>query len=180
MKNRLFTGILFIILGGLIAFGPQRIFPVCGVHTENQASAQSSGKTDEHKSMGTESQNVAQDADSTGERSSMAMTNNTVMKCHWTAQTEIGIGVLIVLIGVILFVFKSIQIRLGLSLALILIGLLALLIPTVLIGVCNSKNMTCRLLSQPALALLSSIVITTSSANVFYLYHIDRKGKSRT
>jgi len=36
MKNRLITGILFIILGVLIAFGPITIFPVCGVNATQQ------------------------------------------------------------------------------------------------------------------------------------------------
>lgn len=168
MKNRLITGVLFIFLGGLIALGPQTFFPVCGAHTSEQASEQGLGKMDEHQSM-----NVKSD-EYTGKQASMT-TINMVMKCHWTAQAELGIGILIALLGVFLLIFQSGQIRLGLSLAVILNGVLALLIPTALIGVCGSINMTCRSLTLPALTILSSIVIVTSAANVFYLIDSDRK-----
>lgn len=39
MKNRLLTGILLILLGAFIAFGPQTVFPVCGVRAEGAASS---------------------------------------------------------------------------------------------------------------------------------------------
>lgn len=169
MKNRLFTGVLFIFLGVLIALGPQMVFPVCGVHTSEQASGQGSGKMDEHQSM-----NMIQSDENTGKQASMKE-KNMVMKCHWTARAELGIGIFIALIGIFLLIFQSGQVRLGLSLALILSGVLALLIPTALIGVCGSLQMTCRSLTLPALTILSSIVIVTSVANVIYLNYSNRK-----
>lgn len=174
MKNRLITGVLFILLGGLIAFGPQTIFPVCKVHTTEQSSAQGSGKTDASQSNPANGTNMIQSAEDSGEQSSM-VTKSMVMKCHWTVKAELGAGLLIALLGVFLLIFRSGQIRLGLSLALILNGILALLIPTVLIGVCGSLHMTCRSLALPALTILSGIVITASAANVIYLYHTDYK-----
>lgn len=78
-----------------------------------------------------------------------------VMKCRWTAQAELGIGLLISVLGALLIVFKSKQIRIGLSLSAALNGILALLIPTVLIGVCENAHMTCRALALPALSVLS-------------------------
>jgi hypothetical protein len=148
MKNRLLTGILFIILGGLIAIGPQTIFPVCEVHMAGPAS--------------------------------MSIPAGTVMKCHWAARAELGVGFLIGLIGVFLIIFQSRQIRLGLSLALILNGILALLIPTALIGVCSSAHMTCRSLTLPALIIISSVIIVASAANVLYLHNFNRKGQVRS
>jgi hypothetical protein len=169
MKNRLITSALFILLGGLIAFGPQTIFPVCKVHTTEQSSAQDSGKTGDPQSNPSNDAYMIQSAEDSGAMATKSM----VMKCHWTAMAEIGAGLLIALLGVFLLIFRSGLIRLGLSLALILNGILALLIPTVLIGVCGSLHMNCRSLALPTLTILSGIVITASAANVIYLYHTD-------
>jgi len=169
MKNKLITGILFIFLGGLISFGPRSIFPVCGVHTAWRASLQSPGKMDEQESVRAGVQKTAQAAGDTGGKTSMTMTSSKVMQCHWTAQAEIGIGILIALLGVLQLVFKSRQVRSGLGLALILNGMLALLIPTLLIGVCGSVHMTCRSLALPALVILSGVTVVASAVNVSYL-----------
>jgi len=179
MKNRLITGILFIILGGLIALGPQTIFPVCGIHTAEQASAQGTEKIGEQEGIKTGGQETMQAAEGAGEQAAIAMTTDSVMKCHWTAQAELGIGILIALLGAFLIIFQSKQIRMGLSLALGLNGILALLIPTVLIGVCGGAHMPCRSLALPALTVLSSVVIVTSAVNAVYLFISNRKGQVR-
>jgi hypothetical protein len=136
MKHRV-IGILFIILGGLIAFGPRTIFPVCDANLD------------------------------------------MVMKCHWTARAELGIGFVIVLSGVLLTVIQSDRIRLGLSLGIILNGILSLLIPTVLIGVCGGQHMTCHSLTLPALAVISGIVIIAAAVYTLFLYNTNRKAQAQ-
>lgn len=135
MKNRLISGILFLIFGLLIALGPQIIFPVCGGQGET-----------------------------------------TPMKCYWTAQAELGAGLVIAFQGLLLILFSSRQIRMGLNLATGLNGVLALLLPTVLIGVCGSTRMNCRSLTLPALVILSTFVIAGSVINGIYLYQTGRTG----
>ncbi len=176
MKNRLITGILFVILGGIISLGPQTIFPVCGVHTAKHAETENSREMDELKNMGEEGHKNDQTTENTGENAPATMKANTVMRCHWTAQAEIGLGIEIALLGFLLFVFRSRQIRLGLSLALILNGILTMLVPTVLIGVCDSEHMVCRSLTLPALVILASTVIVISVVNVFFLLNSKSKG----
>jgi hypothetical protein len=56
------------------------------------------------------------------------------MKCHWSAQAEIGIGGLIAALGIALTLFTAPKTRLGLAMGIFLSGILALLIPHVLIG----------------------------------------------
>lgn len=169
VKNRLLTGILLIILGALIAFGPITVFPVCGVHTKETA-ADSAMKMDGHKS----DDSVHASKDTSGMTANTA-TSNKVMKCHWTARAELGTGLVIALLGLLMLIFRSAQIKLGLSIALGLNGILALLIPTVLIGVCGNVKMTCRSLTLPALVILASVVTIAAAANAFYLYHSNRK-----
>jgi len=179
MKNRLVTGILFIVLGGLIALGPKTVFPVCGVHTQ-QTAIENNSKMDEHIANGAESQEKAKDAKDADGMTSSAMEANKVMKCHWTAQAEFGIGLVIALLGLFLLFFKSEHTRLGLSIALGLNGLLALLIPSALIGVCGNVKMACRSLCLPVLIILGAIVTAAAAANVFYLFHSNRKGQDGT
>lgn len=173
MKNRLFTGVLFILLGLLIAFGPQTIFPVCGVHTSKQPAVQDSA-SDGHQNVPSGSMQMTPASEDAGQQMTAG---KTVMKCHWTGRAEIGIGLLIALVGFFLLVFPSVQVRLGLSLALVPGGILALLLPLALIGVCGSSKMTCRSLTLPALILLGGIAIAASLANMIYLYTSDCKGR---
>ncbi|NLT15170.1 MAG: DUF4418 family protein [Clostridiales bacterium] len=157
MKNRLITGIVFIILGGFITFGPQTVFPVCGVHTKAQASGEMHMDNCEAPAA------------------AMTEAMSGVMKCQPTARVEFGIGILIVLVGALLIIFPSKQVRLGLNLSLTLNGVLALLIPTVIIGVCNGAQMVCRLLALPALTVFSILVIIIAAANSIYLYKSGRR-----
>lgn len=91
------------------------------------------------------------------------------MKCHWTAQAEIGVGVVIALIGLCMLLIKSALIRLGLSLSLIIITLLVAALPTVLIGVCPGEMMDCHIGTLPALLLLSAILLIVAIVNAIYL-----------
>jgi len=91
------------------------------------------------------------------------------MACFWTGRAVLGVGALIAVSGVFFFIFKSKQIRLGLSLAAGLNGILTLLIPTVLIGVCEGRHMSCRTLTLPALTVLSMLTIAAAAVNVIYL-----------
>lgn len=175
VKNRLITGILFLLLGVFIAFGPITVFPVCGVHTMKETATESAGKMDGHNSEGS-----IQTAGSTGDHTASAAAASKVMKCHWTARAELGTGLVIALLGLLLLIFRSVQVRIGLSIALGLNGILALLIPTVLIGVCGNVKMTCRSLTLPVLVILASVVTVAAAANAFYLYHFNRKGQVGT
>jgi hypothetical protein len=135
MKNRLFSGIAFIILGGLIAFGPKTLFPVCD--------PAESGK---------------------------------YMKCYWTGQAEMGIGLAVLVLGIFLILVLSEQIRIGLQIAAAVQMMSAILIPSVLIGVCDGKKMGCHALTLPMLNVLGAIGIAIAVINVVYLWKTSGKG----
>ncbi|MDR0877983.1 MAG: DUF4418 family protein [Treponema sp.] len=88
-----------------------------------------------------------------------------IMKCFWTRRAELGIGLLIAILGILTILFKSPQIRLGLGIGVFLNGALALLIPTALIGVCADPHEPCRLLTLPSLSVLSGILIALALVN---------------
>lgn len=160
MKDRLVSGIVFLVLGLLIALGPQAIFPVCRIPDSGKEVTKSgwekSGDMREHNMEN--------------------MGGTTSMKCHWTATAELGVGVLIAFEGFLLTLFDSRQTRFGLNAAIGLSGILSLLFPTILIGVCSSTRMNCRSLTLPALIIFSGSVIVCSVINGICLYQTNRIG----
>jgi len=130
MKIRIIGGTAAIVLGLLIALGPQFLFKVCEPMGEN------------------------------------------FMKCHWTAQAEIGIGALIAALGIALTLFAAPKTRLGLTIGILLSGILALLIPHVLIGGCAMESMPCRKIAFPAITVISILLLI---GGAFYTLHLARK-----
>lgn len=160
MKNRLVSGIVFLALGLLIALGPQTIFPVCRITDSGEEVT----KTASEKNKDMSEHNMGN------------MKGTTSMKCHWTARAELGVGLLIAFEGFLLTLFDSRQTRFGLNAAIGLSGILSLLFPTILTGVCGSTRMDCRSLTLPALVIISVSVIVCSVMNGINLYKKDRIG----
>ena len=155
MRNRLISGIALILLGTLIAIGPQTIFPICGVHKESTSSVESSMKS----------------SDMQNSESKMSSAKiSSPMKCYWTGRAEIGIGAIIAVIGLLLILVGNSNIRIGLSIAALLNSIFAASIPTVLIGVCRSSHMSCNKLALPAILILSILAAILSLINSIYLY----------
>jgi hypothetical protein len=121
MKKAIITGTVVIILGLLIALGPQFLFKVCA-----------------HGESG-------------------------YPHCHWSAQAEIGMGLLIVALGVCMIVFTDAKTHLGLLIGIFLASIIALAIPNTLIGGCGMMSMQCRKVAFPALTAESIILLVFSA-----------------
>jgi len=91
------------------------------------------------------------------------------MKCHWTARVEIGVGALIAILGIALILFTDVKIRLGLAIAICLSGVLALLIPYVLIGGCPMHTMPCRKIAFPGITVASILLLIGAGLYTVYL-----------
>ena len=96
--------------------------------------------------------------------------SDPVMKCHWTAQAEIGIGIIIFLLGISLVIFKDIRIRLGLSIGIFLSGVYALLLPHMLIGGCIMPSMPCHTTAFPAITVICIVLLVSISFNLFFIF----------
>jgi len=116
MKKSIIIGSIVILLGLLIALGPQFLFKVCD-HGETGYS-----------------------------------------HCHWSAQAEIGMGFLIVVLGACMFVFTDRKTHLGLFIGILLASIIALAVPHFLIGGCGMMTMRCRRIAFPALTVESKII----------------------
>lgn len=80
------------------------------------------------------------------------------MKCFWTARAELGVGVLMVFGGVLYCLCRDTGVRLGIAAVTAGAALLAVALPTVLIGVCTTETMPCRMGTLPALVLVGAAV----------------------
>jgi hypothetical protein len=121
MKKAIISGAIVIMLGLLIALGPQFLFKTCA-HGE------------------------------TG-----------YPHCHWSAQAEIGIGLLIVALGACMFVFTDHKTHLGLLIGILLASIIALAVPNFLIGGCGMMTMQCRKVAFPALTVESVALLVFSA-----------------
>ena len=95
-------------------------------------------------------------------------TDPNIMRCHWTAQAEIGIGGIIALLGIAMFIFADIKIRLGLSIGILLSGICALLVPHVLIGGCSTASMACNTTAFPAITVISILLLAGVLINIIH------------
>ena len=92
-----------------------------------------------------------------------------IMKCHWSAQAEIGIGAVIAILGIALIFFADPKIRLGLTVGVFLSGVLALLIPHALIGGCPGHLMPCRKITFPSITVIAILLLIMAAVNALYL-----------
>jgi hypothetical protein len=121
MKKAVICGGVVILLGLLIALGPQFLFKVCG-HGEDG-----------------------------------------YPHCHWSAQAEIGMGLLIIALGACMIVFTDPKTHLGLIVGVFMASLIALAIPNFLIGGCGMLSMKCRKIAFPALTAESVVLLVFSA-----------------
>jgi len=137
-RNLIIPGI-FILLGLLIALTPWYIFPICEI-------AEKSG---------------TMPMDNSGD-DSMNMNSGTHMTCWYTAEAEAGTGALVVLLGLVLFALPGRESRRSLGIMAIGLGVVTVLLPTYLIGMCTSSPDTpCNIGTKPALILLGVLTAIT-------------------
>jgi len=127
LKIRLSYGITIVILGLLIALGPQFLFKVCTVH------------------------------------------NGVLPLCHWSAQAELGMGMLVAALGLCFIVFSDLKTQQGFAIGIFLTGIIVLGIPYALIGGCTAKTMACHRVAFLALTVEGVILLAYSAVMVVFI-----------
>jgi hypothetical protein len=79
------------------------------------------------------------------------------MKCLWTARAELVVSIPLLLTGALMIASRRRESLRNLAILGAILGVLVLLIPTVLIGVCQTL-MTCHTLMKPVLLITGSLV----------------------
>ncbi|MEW9080336.1 DUF4418 family protein [Terrisporobacter glycolicus] len=91
------------------------------------------------------------------------------MKCWWSTQAILGIGILLIIVGICYMFIKSKEINLGMSLMSIFIGMYSIAIPKFLIGGCKKGTMPCLAIEFPAIYLICGVLIIVSIINIICL-----------
>ena len=85
------------------------------------------------------------------------------MKCTWSAKTELVLGIPL-LGGVLMLVSRRKETIRAMSILGVVLGVLVILIPTTLIGVCVSAAMDCNSVLKPTMIVCGIILILVSVA----------------
>lgn len=90
--------------------------------------------------------------------------------CPWharyTARVALGLGVVIALLAIIGF-FAPSRVRVGLDLANAVLGVLVVLVPTMLVGVCRGSMMHCHMVTMPTLIVLGVLLAVLAAVAVY-------------
>lgn len=84
------------------------------------------------------------------------------MKCHWSAQSEIGLGIPLVGVGAVLAFSNRKTTLLGISILGILLGAMVITVPNALIGTCGMATHICNTAMKPALNVLGGLAVAGS------------------
>jgi energy-converting hydrogenase Eha subunit A len=88
------------------------------------------------------------------------------MKCYWTARASLLVAVPLLAVGLLLAFSRQRETRRALALLGAIAGVLVILLPTWLIGVCQHPGASCNLVMKPALILMGILVIVASLAGL--------------
>lgn len=92
----------------------------------------------------------------------LANGKNFPMPCGWTARAEIGVGALTILAGALLAFAQSAEAKRMIGLFGVALGVIAILFPLYITGMCALPDHPCNLLTKPVLVLLGVAVIALS------------------
>ena len=87
------------------------------------------------------------------------------MKCHWTSQVEVALGITVLVLGLLIVLAKENAASSAYAAASAINGVLVILIPTVVIGVCGSADMPCNSGTKPALIIAGALIIVVALIN---------------
>jgi hypothetical protein len=94
--------------------------------------------------------------------------NGILPLCHWSAQAELGMGMLVAALGLCFIVFSDPKTQQGLAIGIFLTSIIVLGIPHALIGGCTAKTMACHRIAFPALTIEGVILLVFSAVMVVY------------
>ena len=81
------------------------------------------------------------------------------MKCHWTGLAELALSVPLAAVGLMMIFSRRQESRRTLGVTGISLGIMAISLPTVIIGVCMDPHMTCVSIMKPALILTGALAL---------------------
>lgn len=102
-----------------------------------------------------------------GKLLTLANGNTVPMKCLWTAQAEIAVGVSLAALGILLLTNRGGEAGRSLGILGMILGAFVILLPTALIGVCGNMTASCNQIMRPALILLGGLTMAANLGVAF-------------
>lgn len=101
-----------------------------------------------------------------------------MMRCGWTARTETAIGIFVIYLTILNFLIRKKESRFWINLSILGTILLAITIPSGVIGGCAMADMQCKVVAFPAIYILSGATLLFAVGNSLYLKgFFSQKGK---
>jgi hypothetical protein len=88
------------------------------------------------------------------------------MKCYWTARAALAVAIPLLSVGLLMALSRHVETLRALGVLGAVLGIMVILLPTLLIGVCQHVEASCRLVMRPTLILSGILVIVASLASV--------------
>jgi len=114
------------------------------------------------------------DCESAGRMLTLEDGRQVSMKCHWTARAELGLALPLFAVGAMLPFSKNRGSRRILGIAGAALGIVTVLLPTELIGVCMNPDMPCLSTMKPALLLMGVLVVAIGLVTVAFSWGRER------
>ncbi|MCK9558260.1 MAG: DUF4418 family protein [Candidatus Cloacimonetes bacterium] len=86
-----------------------------------------------------------------------------IMKCYWSSKSELAIGILFVILGILILTMKDNDDNRRMSILSIAMSIIAILIPAFIIGGCIKPDMACRAVTFPTIYTISTVNIIAQS-----------------
>ena len=109
--------------------------------------------------MGANASNATLASDATTGAGAAAAAKATPMRCYWTARAELGLALPLAAAGVLFFFSRRKETCRALAVLVCALGVVALLLPTVLIGVCENGSAVCNTAMRPILLVTGGLTV---------------------
>ena len=109
------------------------------------------------------------DCQSQGNMISLPNGTTIPMRCHWTGRAELAVAAPLLVVGVLTVAGRRRHVLRTLAVLGLVLGAAAILLPTVLIGVCGNPEMICNLVMKPTLLFAGLLAVATSLVGLVYL-----------
>ena len=83
----------------------------------------------------------------------------TPMRCYWTARAELGVALPLLAAGVLFFFSRRKETRRAVAVLVCALGVVTMLLPTVLIGVCEQSSAVCNTTMRPILLVAGGLTV---------------------
>ena len=109
--------------------------------------------------MGGAGSTASASAGATAGPSAVATTRPEPMRCYWSARAAIGIALPLFAAGVLCFFSRCKETRRALAVLVSVLGIVTILVPTVLIGVCSTSSAECNTTMRPIMMAAGGLTV---------------------